>query len=279
MRLKLLFAFVCLCFISIANVSADENSQVDQSSPQSTLEQALQALEKGDAATYTTYLSDDEVKFQAGYALYLNSVWEVVQNRNHHRLDPETWLVSQNLKALIKKHNQIDYDADQNSFFNPAIALNGFRQNLPKNKIGLPGVEDQVIEDQILFRPYCISLSGRLKNPAAFVVEAIQILELPTKVIRQGKPSSSGEDSLQKMVEDIQKKSWTFYSRGEYAIAILPETKTTIAAPPNSNSSESLGQSATIHKETSIEFVQEEGEWKINRLFPRDILEITLNNF
>lgn len=277
MRMMLVCALVCSYLINVANVTAEGNSVPTESSPRTTLERALHALEKGDAEAYAKCLSDDEIKFQAGYALYLNAVWEVVQNRNHHRLDPETWLMSQNLKALIKKHNQYHDDGFGNTIDIYTVALGGFRQNLPENQRGLPGVEDQVIEDQLLFRPYCISLSSRLKNPTAFVTEAIQILELPTKVIRQGKPIPSEEDSLKKMVENIQKKSWTFYERGEYAIAILPETKTTIAAPPNSSSSESLGQTATIHKETSIEFVQEEGEWKINRLFPRDILEITLN--
>ncbi|HCS52035.1 MAG TPA: hypothetical protein DIW81_10650 [Planctomycetaceae bacterium] len=268
---------VCSYLINVANVTAEGNSVPTESSPRTTLERALHALEKGDAEAYAKCLSDDEIKFQAGYALYLNAVWEVVQNRSQNRVDPEMWLMSQNLQALIKKHNQIDYNANENRNHNFSIALNGFRHNLPVNKQGITVGENEQSNDNRLFRPYCISLSSRLKNPTAFVTEAIQILELPTKVIRQGKPIPSEEDSLKKMVENIQKKSWTFYERGEYAIAILPETKTTIAAPPNSSSSESLGQTATIHKETSIEFVQEEGEWKINRLFPRDILEITLN--
>ena len=277
MRMMLVCALVCSYLINVANVTAEGNSVPTESSPRTTLERALHALEKGDAEAYAKCLSDDEIKFQAGYALYLNAVWEVVQNRSQNRVDPEMWLMSQNLQALIKKHNQIDYNANENRNHNFSIALNGFRHNLPVNKQGITVGENEQSNDNRLFRPYCISLSSRLKNPTAFVTEAIQILELPTKVIRQGKPIPSEEDSLKKMVENIQKKSWTFYERGEYAIAILPETKTTIAAPPNSSSSESLGQTATIHKETSIEFVHEEGEWKINRLFPRDILEITLN--
>ena len=220
---KVLLITMILCSTGVAD---DKPAREKTVAPLDVIADCVDAVKQRDFRRYVDHLSPDEQKLQAGVVLLIQSsgmMSVAIGAGNDTR--PSDRLLMYVLNDLRKKHtvpkSEIEDKHTVPGQANAALlgqVVNGAVQQIGAEYLQL-GVQFPTSG-----RHQCIQSAAVLKDPAAFLAEALEEVLRPTEVSgkqpKEPVDTLSMTDVIEDLCEPYEKLEFTLYTRGDYAIAI-----------------------------------------------------------
>lgn len=230
---KILLITMLLCSTGIADDTPADN----HATPLDVIADCVDAVQQRDFRRYVDHLSHDEQKLQSGVILFIQSSGMLSLNSGDAgNTLPGDRLLLYVLNDLRKKHTAADWGPEQTAANQAVAALYGEANNGAIQQVGAPYV-GQGVSYPTSGRELCIQSAATMKDPAAFLVEALE--EVFRSTVVTGKPPNKNVDTLSMtdVIEDVCKPyeelEFTLYTRGDYAIAVA-ELPAPVAPPAQS---------------------------------------------
>jgi hypothetical protein len=254
-------AFVTGWVVSMAPSQANEADNTQSAArPLEVLADCFEAVQNGEFERYVDHLTFDEQRIQAGYVLFITSA--LSHTTDAADADPRLVLLGKALRDVARRHagRAANSEAGQ-------LARSLANQSAPVVNLQvdpLPAEFPRANASATMTRDACIRASAALADPREFLIAALAEVSRPTSVSGAEPSDSEPLPSLADLVGPFPDLSWTLYTRGDYAIAVVRAPK---VEGPEDNAPQ-IPSSPKDDPPMRVEFRKADGQWKVDRLLP-----------